>query len=56
MENGYTIAEMRYDQEQIRRTAELQNIQRLQKNVDDAMKELREAQLQRQNRIMSQGA
>jgi len=54
MENEYTLQAVRDQQEEARRTAQLQNIRRLQKKVNDARAELEEAQLQRQNDIMSQ--
>lgn len=54
MTNEYTIRAVQEEQERLRQAAEAQNIRRLQKKVNDARVELEEAQLQRQNRMMSQ--
>jgi hypothetical protein len=54
MVNEYTIQAVQEEQARIRQTTGLQNIRRLQKKVNDARAELEEAQLEQQNRIMSQ--
>lgn len=54
MTNEYTIRAVQEEQERLRQATEAQNIRRLQKKVNDARIELEEAQLQRQNRMMSQ--
>jgi hypothetical protein len=53
MTNEYTLQAVRDQQDEARRTAQLQNIRRLQKKVNDARAELEEAQLERQNMVMS---
>ena len=52
MENEYTIKAVREEQEKLMIANETQNIERLRRIVDYAKAELKEAQLQRQNRIM----
>ena len=54
MTNEYTTQAARDEQERLRQGAEAQNIRRLQKKVNDARDELYDAQLERQNRMMSQ--
>ena len=54
MENEYTLQAARDEQERTRQETESQNIRRLQKKVNDARDELYNAQLERQNRLMSQ--
>ena len=53
MINEYTIQAVKDEQERIRHAASLQNIQRLQKKVNDARDELALAQLRQQNDMMS---
>jgi hypothetical protein len=47
------IDAIKKEQKRLNGVAERDNIKRLQKNVNDAQAELREAQLKRQNRVMS---
>lgn len=49
----YGINAIKREQKRLNEVAERDNIRRLQKKVDDANAELREAQLKRQNRVMS---
>lgn len=53
MTNQYTIEAVKQKQEELSRTIELQNIQGLQRKVNDAKRELAIAQLKRHNRMMA---
>lgn len=51
--NKYGIDAIKKEQKRLNGVAERDNIKRLQKAVTDAQTELRDAQLKRQNRVMS---
>lgn len=51
--NEYGIKAVKQEQRRLNDVAERDNIRRLQRKVDEAEAELRNAQLKRQNRVMA---